>query len=212
MAPGYSASEATSGVVIGCGFSGVLGAGTFSKPRPSHRSADALVLQVLEQVIDVLRSKRVRRFVGMLAGASGRSVVVREGGRWASARGAGLVAARAVGAIDADAATSPRGRTIEPAAGAAAMWEDLDHRHDRLLARFRQRAAEESRRTYARERQAHPRPSPVGQGSHLREWLSPVLRPSRTSTLDEPEPCVRLHSPTGRTSEAGRRWTLAPPV
>ena len=72
-------------------------------------------------------------FAGMLAGASGRGVRVVDDGRWASARGAAIVAGAATGAVDPAGMPPPAGRTIEPEPGEERMWDDLARRHDRLL-------------------------------------------------------------------------------
>jgi sugar (pentulose or hexulose) kinase len=73
-------------------------------------------------------------FAGMLAGATGRGVRVLEDGRWASARGAAMVAAASAGVVIDGAST---GRTLEPAPGDADVWDGLARRHDRLLEALR---------------------------------------------------------------------------
>jgi xylulokinase len=69
-------------------------------------------------------------FAGMLAGATGRGVRVLEDGRWASARGAAIVAAASAGVAVTGA---PAGPTTEPAPGDAELWDGLARRHEGLL-------------------------------------------------------------------------------
>jgi sugar (pentulose or hexulose) kinase len=78
-------------------------------------------------------------FAGMLAGATGRSVTAHDEGRWASARGAAIVAAASTDAIDTDALAPFAGRTTDPSPGDARTWDDLARRHERLLAAVRAR-------------------------------------------------------------------------
>ena len=54
-------------------------------------------------------------FAGMLAGATGSAVIRIEHGRWISARGAAIVAAASIGAIDPRTLAPPSGPTLRAA-------------------------------------------------------------------------------------------------
>jgi gluconokinase/xylulokinase len=75
-------------------------------------------------------------FATMLAGATGAPVVRVLDERWASARGAAIVAGAAVG-IQIDPPSPSVGDAIEPDPAEAASWDELAALHDRLLATAR---------------------------------------------------------------------------
>ena len=76
-------------------------------------------------------------FAGMLAGATGSTVESIDGGRWASARGAAILAAVGGGSVELGALGKPVASRVDPRSDDPPMWDGFAERHEEFLRRAR---------------------------------------------------------------------------